>query len=164
MKITAQEEYGLRCMLLLAKSGANNSLTIPEIAGAEGLSISYIAKLLMILKQAGLIKAARGRNGGYMLADPPDIISLETIFKALGDPLYSSRHCSRHKGELKKCVHTDDCQVRGMWKSFSHFISSILQSLTLADLQSGKYESIAGSISRVYENIAASRGMASISK
>ena len=48
MKITSQEEYGLRCLLRLAEAGTERSLTIPEIAAAEGLSSPYVAKLLAV--------------------------------------------------------------------------------------------------------------------
>ena len=65
MKITAIEEYGLRCMILLARNNAPMSL--PEISDAEGLSIPYAAKLLGILRKADLVSAERGRNGGYRL-------------------------------------------------------------------------------------------------
>ncbi|MBV9121820.1 MAG: Rrf2 family transcriptional regulator, partial [Planctomycetes bacterium] len=59
MKISSQEEYGLRCLLRLARAeGA--SLTIPEIAAAEGLSVPYVGKLLAVLRQAGLIDSVRG--------------------------------------------------------------------------------------------------------
>ena len=68
MKITAQEEYGLRCLLRLARAGDGRSLTIPEIAADEGLSVPYVAKLLAVLRQAGLIESVRGRSGGYRLA------------------------------------------------------------------------------------------------
>ena len=36
MKLSAQEEYGLRCLLYLARNGQTDSLTIPEISRAEG--------------------------------------------------------------------------------------------------------------------------------
>ena len=50
MKITAQEEYGLRCLLRLARAAEEgHSLTIPEIAAAEGMSPPYVAKLLAVL-------------------------------------------------------------------------------------------------------------------
>ena len=48
MKITAQEEYGLRCLIRLARTEAQTS-TIPEIAGAEGLSVAYVGKLLGVV-------------------------------------------------------------------------------------------------------------------
>ena len=43
MKLTAQEEYGLRCLLRVAEAGESESLTIPEIGRAEALSIAYVA-------------------------------------------------------------------------------------------------------------------------
>ena len=51
MKITYQEEYGLRCLLRLASAGEGHSLTIPEIATAERLSAPYVAKLLAVLRR-----------------------------------------------------------------------------------------------------------------
>jgi DNA-binding IscR family transcriptional regulator len=40
MKISAQEEYGLRCLLQLATLGENESLTLPQIAEREGISVA----------------------------------------------------------------------------------------------------------------------------
>ena len=72
MKITAQEEYGLRCLLRLARVEPDQPpLTIPEIAADEKLSVPNVAKLLSVLRQAGLIESVRGRTGGYRLARPP---------------------------------------------------------------------------------------------
>ncbi|HBC46781.1 MAG TPA: transcriptional regulator [candidate division Zixibacteria bacterium] len=137
MKISAIEEYGIRCMLLLARSNTDETLTLPEFELREGLSIPYAAKLLMILKRAGLVKAVRGRKGGYILARAPEQIALKEILDALGEPVFSSSHCGRHSGQLDICVHHDDCQVRVIWKSFDNFISQILTGITLADVASG---------------------------
>ena len=51
MKFSAQEEFGLRCMLQIARLGPDGSLTIPEIAKNEGMSTTHVAKLLMILRK-----------------------------------------------------------------------------------------------------------------
>src|SRR5438309_7165631 len=83
MKITAQEEYGLRCLLRLARSGEGHSLTIPEVAAAEGLSVPYVAKLLSVLRQGGLIESVRGRAGGYRLAESPTDIHLGAVLMVL---------------------------------------------------------------------------------
>jgi len=64
MRITAVEEYGLRCLLNLAREGAKAQLSISEIAEMEGLSVPYTSKLLSILRKSGLVLAARGRGGG----------------------------------------------------------------------------------------------------
>jgi Rrf2 family transcriptional regulator, iron-sulfur cluster assembly transcription factor len=138
MKISALEEYGIRCMLLLARSEPDEAVALPEFREKEGLSIPYAAKLLMILKRAGLVKASRGRKGGYALARTADKIFLKEIIESLGEPAFSSSHCKRHTGQLNTCVHQDDCQVRVIWKSFDSFINQLLRGITLADVAAGK--------------------------
>jgi Rrf2 family protein len=138
MKITALEEYGMRCMVLLARCGPGETMTLPDFKIREGLSIPYAAKLLMILKRAGLVKAIRGRNGGYALARPADKIVLKDVFNALGEPVYSQTHCERHTGIFEICVHADDCKVRDIWKTFGNFIDQILDKISLADVVDGK--------------------------
>lgn len=139
MRITAQEEYGLRCILLLARAEEGDALTIPEISRREGISIPYVGKLMMRLKQAGLVQAVRGRNGGYRLASRPETLPLSAIFDVLGDPIYSLEHCRRRAREKGECVHDEDCTVRSMWKSFDGFISGVLHRVTLADLAGGNF-------------------------
>ena len=134
MKITALEEYGLRCMLFLAKHHESKPLTLPEFSKNEGVSIPYVGKLLMILKKADLVKAIRGRNGGYSLTRDPSDILLKEIFDALGEPVYSAEHCDKFSGDKAICVHKNKCTVRGVWKTFDGFIGTILTKITLADL------------------------------
>jgi Rrf2 family protein len=137
MKITAQEEYGVRCLLRLARSHGGQALTIPEIAQAEGLSQPYVAKLLAVLKQAGLIESHRGRTGGYHLARPPAEIRLGAVLLALGEPLFDDPgYCERHAGPETNghCVHTDGCTLRGLWQTLEQWMRHILDQVTLDDL------------------------------
>ena len=144
MKVTALEEYGLRCMLLFTGKTNGSPLTLPQISIHEGLSLPYAGKLLMLLKRAGLVKAVRGRNGGYILAKPADKLLLGEIFKALGEPFFGPHHCRRYLGENEICVHIDDCKMRDMWNSFDRFIGGVLDNVTLADLAAGRYDSPLG--------------------
>src|SRR5947209_4051855 len=108
MKISSQEEYGLRCLMCLARAGDRLSLTIPEIAAAERLSVPYAAKILAVLRQAGLIESVRGRSGGYRLAATPAEITLGSVLMVLGEPLFDAPgYCERHAGSEAdgSCVH-----------------------------------------------------------
>src|SRR5262245_11710268 len=101
MKITSQEEYGLRCLLRLA-SAHGLTATLPEIATAEGLSVPYVAKLLAVLRQAGLIDSVRGRSGGYRLIKPPEEIGLGSLLLVLGEPLFDEpTYCQKHAGNAE---------------------------------------------------------------
>ncbi|UCE66799.1 MAG: Rrf2 family transcriptional regulator [Candidatus Zixiibacteriota bacterium] len=137
MKITALEEYGLRCMVLLARQRDDDPLTLPEFATREGFSIPYAGKLLMILKRSGLVKAVRGRKGGYVLAQSPEEITLKEIFEVLGKPVFSAGYCGRYAREHEVCIHSGDCTVKNIWQTFDEFIESYLEQVTLADLASG---------------------------
>src|SRR6516225_9460698 len=136
MKITAQEEYGLRCLTRLAQAEGGSS-TLPEVAAAEGLSVPYAAKLLGVLRQAGLIESARGRSGGYRLAKPPSTIGLGSLLLTLGEPLFDDPgYCQRHAGVASdgNCVHHGGCSLRALWNTLEHWIRTSLDQITLADL------------------------------
>ncbi|ARU39689.1 hypothetical protein CCB80_00435 [Armatimonadetes bacterium Uphvl-Ar1] len=63
MKFSAQEEYGLRCLIALARKGVGQSMTIPEISDQEGLTSSHVAKILAILRRSGFVASTRGQSG-----------------------------------------------------------------------------------------------------
>src|SRR5262249_46085265 len=136
MKISAQEEFGLRCLLRLAGADNGQSLTIPEIAAAEGISHPYVAKILAVLRHAGLIESVRGRAGGYRLAASPGDISLGSVMLALGEPLFEENYCQKHAGSESNgnCVHHDACTLRGLWQTLQHWMRRTLDRITLADL------------------------------
>jgi len=140
MKVTALEEYGLRCMVLLARIGSEHPLTLPEFGTREGVSIPYAGKLLMILKKSGLVKAVRGRRGGYVLAVPAKEIPLKRIFDALGQPVFSANHCDRYSGDNETCIHRGGCSVKNIWQTFEDITSTLLERVTLAELASGKVD------------------------
>src|SRR5688572_3949347 len=107
MKFSAQEEYGLRCLIQLARSG--QSMTIPEISRVEGMSTTHVAKLLTILRKEGFIVSTRGQAGGYVLSRPPEEIVIGAVLEALGGKLYDGDFCNRHAGQLSICTHAVDC-------------------------------------------------------
>jgi Rrf2 family protein len=141
MKVTALEEYGLRCMVLLARKNASDGpAPLTEIAQQEGVSVAYAGKLLAILKKAGLVSAVRGRHGGYALTRPSSEITLKEIFAALGEPVYSAAHCSKFTGIDCTCVHIAGCSVRNVWRGFDRFIGRLLDKITLAEILESSYD------------------------
>ena len=84
MKLSANEEYGLRCLVRLGYAGETGGLTIPEISQAEGVSPAYAAKILRVLRKGGFVKAARGKEGGYTLARPAEAIVIGEVMDVLG--------------------------------------------------------------------------------
>ena len=134
MKVSAQEEYGLRCLLQLARAnGLGESLTLAQIAEREGISVANAGKLLWILNKAGLVQSLRGTKGGYNLSRPASEIRLSEVIRVL-DQDEVDAHCQSYKGVLEACVHTPDCGIRPVIVGLHEIVQNALSEITLAQL------------------------------
>jgi len=137
MKFTALEEYGLRCILHLARKECTTdspdrsgrpegvSLTLGEIAEQEGLTQQYAGKIFRILAKAGLVESERGRKGGYRLTRRSEDITLSEVLTALGGKFFESSLCGRYKGDRPHCVHTTQCTIRSVWMDVQQAVDGI---------------------------------------
>jgi Rrf2 family protein len=133
MKISAQEEYGLRCLVQLATLEKDQSLTLPQIAKREGVSVANAGKLMWLLNKAGFVQATRGTKGGYSLARPADEICLSEVIKVLDNDEIAG-HCESYTGVLESCVHNGDCGIRSVIVGLHEVVQQALSQITLAQL------------------------------
>ncbi len=142
MKVSAQEEYGLRCILQIARrqrNGQASPMTLGEIAREEGLTVPYVAKLIRRLRKTGLVRSVLGRTGGYSLRRTADTISLAEVLSALGGGrLYDTSYCDRHAGDLKVCAHMGDCSIRSLWGVLEELLEKVLSRTMLSELISSE--------------------------
>lgn len=134
MKLSSQEEYGLRCLLQLARSGEGASLTIAELSKREGISAPNVAKMLRLLRKAGFVKATRGQQGGYALARPAAAISVGETLAALGGRIFDDDFCDRHAGSEGSCAHLEGCSIKPVLQRLQEVVDSVLGHMTLAEL------------------------------
>jgi Rrf2 family protein len=137
MKISAQEEYGLRCLLQLAALEEGETLTLGQIAEREGISQANAGKLMWLLNKAGLVASLRGIKGGYRLARPAAEIRLNEIIKVLDEDAVEG-HCKSYPGVLDSCVHTGDCGIRSVIVNVHEIVERALSGITLAQLVGGE--------------------------
>jgi Rrf2 family protein len=133
MKISAQEEYGLRCLVQLANLNEGESLTLPQIAAREGISTANAGKLMWLLNKAGFVHSTRGTKGGYVLARPALDIRLSEIIRVLDQDVLS-KHCESYTGVLDSCVHNGDCGIRPVIIGLHEIVENALSQITLAQL------------------------------
>ena len=141
MKITAQEEYGLRILLRIASCKDEDGMSIPQLSEAEGITSHYVAKLTRVLRMEGFINSTPGYKGGYVLAKPADEIIINKVLKALGGPLFDTDFCGLHAGSLKLCTNSVDCSSRSLWKMVQFTVDQLLDKVTLHDLVTTEKES-----------------------
>jgi Rrf2 family protein len=134
MKLSTQEEYGLRCLLQLGRRGDAGTITIPELSQFEGLSQANVAKLMRVLRRGGLVRSTRGQAGGYTLARPAEAISVGEVLAVLGGRFFDPGFCDRHTGLSDLCTHLGDCSIRPVFRQLQEAIDQVLRGLTLKSL------------------------------
>jgi Rrf2 family protein len=134
MKLSSQEEYGLRCLLQLGREGEGRSLTIAEMSQREGISTPNVAKIMRILRRAGLVHSTRGKSGGYTLARHAGEIPVSEVLGALGGRLFDSQFCDRHAGQALTCANLGDCSIRPVLRHLQEAVDQVLGRLTLKSL------------------------------
>jgi len=141
MKVTAQEEYGLRILIRIAGCKTEEGLSIPQLTAAEGISSHYVAKLARVLRMKGFINSTPGYKGGYVLAKAAKEININKVLKGLGGALFDKKFCGSHAGSLKLCTHSVDCSARSLWQMIQFAVDHVLDKVSLYDLVNSEEES-----------------------
>jgi Rrf2 family transcriptional regulator, iron-sulfur cluster assembly transcription factor len=141
MKITAQEEYGLRILIRIAGCRDKAGLSIPQLSETEGLSSHYVAKLTRVLRMGGFINSTPGLKGGYVLAKPAKEIGIKQVLKVLGGVLFDKDFCGQHAGSLKLCTNSVDCTARSLWQMIQFTVDQLLDKITLHELANPEKQS-----------------------
>jgi Rrf2 family iron-sulfur cluster assembly transcriptional regulator len=134
MKLSAQEEYGIRCLLHIGRHSAQGGSSISSISKAEQLTPSNTAKLVRILRMNGFVESSRGKDGGYTLAKPAEEIKLGDVFEVLGGKLFSQGFCDHYAGNSDTCSHFSHCTIRSFWCAIQSVLDHVLNQTTLQHL------------------------------
>ena len=129
MKLTTKGRYAVTAMLDLALHYEQGAVTLADIAGRQGISLSYLEQLFARLRRHRLVDSIRGPGGGYSLAREPAQISVAAIIVAINENLDTTR-CS---GE-KNCDEDETCLTHYLWEKLSGRIYEFLEGISLADL------------------------------
>ena len=131
MKISINADYILRAMYELATVSNKQPLSISKIANDKHIPRKYLEKLFVNLKKYGIVKSTLGKNGGYILADKPENITMKQIIKAAEGQIII--HNCRDRRVDMSCEFFENCVFKDFWSKFNNHISNFLDSYTLAN-------------------------------
>jgi Rrf2 family protein len=132
MKVSSKGHYGLLALAELADNyRQRRAVQVKEIAGNQQIPLQYLGQIMVLLKRGHLVNAARGPSGGYVLARPPETISVREILSVLEGPdgsldLQTQMHGRATSRVTQRLVETWARGVRAM--------ETVLEETTLADL------------------------------
>lgn len=128
MKLTTRGHYSVKALLDLSLQPNFGPASVNAIAHRQSLPAPYLEKLLMELRQAGLVRSIRGSKGGYQLARTPRNISLGQILAAVGETIdpFMEPSAMTQKAE--------DWVTLTLWKRLHQKLKESLYSISLEDL------------------------------
>ena len=133
MKISAKARYGLRILMDIAQhETADRPRLMKEICEAQGLSEKFTSRLVIPLREAGMIHSIRGKQGGFRLAKAPTDITLLAVIETLQGPI-ALLDCL---AEPKSCERLGTCPTRLVWSDVNAAVKNTLQAITLESILS----------------------------
>lgn len=132
MKLSTKGRYGLKAMLDLAAHHSEGQVSLKSIAERQDISESYLEQLFAALKKAKLVQSIRGSQGGYILAQTADKISVGSVLRALEGSL-APVDCVLEEDPVK-CERSEMCVTRIIWGKIRDSVNNVVDSITLQDL------------------------------
>ncbi|HEM60708.1 MAG TPA: Rrf2 family transcriptional regulator [Chloroflexi bacterium] len=132
MRLSTKGRYALRAVVDLALHADRDPVSRKEIAERQDISPHYMEQLFAKLRDAGLIEAIRGPGGGYLLARPPEQITVGEVVRAV-EEILTPVPCLDPDCDLD-CERAPTCPTRRIWQQLGQRASEYLDSLTIADL------------------------------
>jgi Rrf2 family protein len=131
VKVSTRGDYASRALLSLAlHTGQTTPTSVRDIAERTGLPQPYLEQILLALKGAGLVRSKRGVGGGYVLARPPEAITVGQIVSAVEGPIVAGDFGEPHQNGA--CDHEGQCVLLALWADVGEHMRRHLDSFTLA--------------------------------
>ncbi len=131
MRISSKGRYGLAAMISMAQYYTSDEcITIISISEKLGISKIYLEQVFSLLKRAELVFAAKGAQGGYKLAKPPQAINAYEILKALEQSLFekTDESVAKQSKEIEQTMQTL------VFADIDSAVAAALKKITLYDL------------------------------
>jgi FeS assembly SUF system regulator len=129
LRISKLTDYAIVLLGHMAKS-PDSTYAANELAGAAGVAVPTVSKILKLLAKGDILKSTRGAKGGYTLVHPPHLTSVAVVIYAMEGPI-ALTEC---EGERGSCEQSTSCHARGSWDVINRAVRTALQSVTLADM------------------------------
>jgi Rrf2 family protein len=145
VRISAKADYAVRAGVELAAAPDERPVKAERIANAQGIPLNFLENILGELRHAGIVRSQRGAEGGFMLARPPDQVTVADIMRAVEGPLASVRG-----GPPEEATYGGAAEaLPRVWIAVRANLRGVVENVSLADIATGRLPS---KIDRLAEN------------
>ncbi len=131
MKLSTRSRYGLKAVIDLAVRYGSGPVSLPTLAGEQGVSEGYLEQLLRELKKGGVVNTVRGAQGGYELTCMPAELSVQRVLTLLEG---STAVVDCVSVEDHACNNACTCSARPLFLKLQNRINDVLEQTTIQEL------------------------------
>lgn len=129
MHLTKKSKYALLGLAYLVSRDRGTTVPLAEVAEAQALPATFLAKIFQELARHGVLEADRGRGSGYMLSRPPAEVRVREVVEAVEGPM-ALKQCLLWSND---CGEEDPCPLHYRLEQFHAQLDDVLNEITLAD-------------------------------
>ena len=130
MRLSTKTRYAARALTELSSIDSGSPVSVREVAERQQISAKYLENIFRSLCSAGLLTVKRGKQGGFLLAKPPQDISLKDLCEQLEGSL-ALVDCVDDPG---RCPMADTCPTRDTWVEVHQAILNVLERTSIQQL------------------------------
>ncbi len=132
-QLSKRTQYSLRALYALTRKFGEGPVLITTLAESETIPKKFLEQILVSLKSAGFVSSKKGKGGGYILAQPPEKITIGSVIRAIEGPLAPLPCASETRfRKCDECVDIQTCGTRIVMRQVRDAMAAILDETTLA--------------------------------
>jgi Rrf2 family protein len=131
-QLSKRTQYSLRALYALTRKFGEGPVLITTLAESETIPKKFLEQILVSLKSAGFVSSKKGKGGGYVLAQPPEKITIGSVIRAIEGPLAPLPCASETRfRKCDECVDIQTCGTRIVMRQVRDAMAAILDETTL---------------------------------
>jgi Rrf2 family protein len=145
LELSRKSDYALRAVIFLARLSPERYGRVSEIAKARNIPQAFLAQILPLLANRGVVRSQQGAQGGYALARKPSEVTFLEVIEAVEGPLRLNK-CTGEQHE--DCSLQESCEMHAVWNRAQKQTVDFLHNVTMADMLKARHHHQSSDISR----------------
>lgn len=134
IRLSRREDYAVILVSALVDVYDKQLVPLSQIAKEYDLSTLFLRNVAADLRDAGVIKAVEGKNGGYSLTKNPDVLTMGDVLRPFAkDDVLTCCSMEGNADHKRICPQKDRCVAGNVWRKLNKELMDKVYSLSLRD-------------------------------